>query len=565
MLRIYKKPADAITASVPLNMSVANGAPNGTSFVATLPMGVIASQIVGRHDEVAGIFDTTDEHLILLPAGGSNRALWVWRCDHHPLGGQSTWSPIADEGETNVWKGWRFGFTITGEPVLISPMGERILVAGSSGCGKSGAVNDLLLGFMFDPCSEMILMDPEGFGAWDPLTRIATVLSGSDPGSLRAMADMLVWVVEKLFPLRQAEIAKVRKEQRGLLHGRDEVNEDVARHERYKLHGLLIAIEEVTSLVNALDEVTRERARWALGEIARRSGKYGICLVLVSQKPTGDQLPSFIVANSSTKYMMACKQPTQAKAIISDYAEKGMNPVGMLTPTDRRGEKSGTPGAGYLEGGALLSPAEPFVLMRTDDVSGEHLLAAIEPAYQLRLAKRPDLLPDQGSESADQSAAPRPASKASAALAEDDPEHLEAIAGVFCPGELELWSTTIIARLREEYPLDPTYRNLTARGMNSFLKPFDLVAKPAYEDGHPRKGLKLSDVNDALERSYSEARTQDAAFALRSDENVPLTSTATQERTQAIPSSTPESGPKPHLGQVPLPPTTAAFAPGSFS
>lgn len=391
-LRAYKLIArnEEIQASAPVSMERGHGQSNGTSFTVTLPLTCPASAAVEKLHELATALDTTDERLILLPAGGSNRLLWVWKCDQHPLGGAGTWSPLQDAPEVNVWEGWEFGWTVTGERVRISVVGDRMLVAGSPGSGKSASVNLIPLGYALDPTTRSILMDPEGFGSWEPFSDVAEVIEGSDLPTLHQMAAKLEWVVSVELVRRQAEVKRLRKEE-PMLMSSDAIDERISRDQRYNLPPLLIAIDEVSSLLRCSDKWVRETSEWALGEISRRCRKYAITLVLISQKCTTDNVPSHITAMMTSQYLGHCQTTPMADCVIPDWRTLGMNPRGAIKPDDKRG--GGTPGAGYLHGLALAEPFAPWVLMRTDYVPSASIRAALGTALQRRTELRPELLP----------------------------------------------------------------------------------------------------------------------------------------------------------------------------
>lgn len=494
---------DEIQATRPVAMKVGT-AENGVSFTVTLPLTCPASKAIGKLHEMATVFDTTDDKLILMPAGGSNRLLWVWKCDRHPLSGAGTWSPLQDAPEVNVWKGWQFGWTITGEVVMVSPVGDRMLLGGSPGAGKSATAGLIPLGYALDPHAQSILMDPEGMEAWAPYRAVAEVIEGGDPVSLRRMADKLAWVVNVEIPRRQAEVQRVRREVPSLLDT-DAINEAASRDRRYNLPALLIEIDEAASLFNAADKYTRETAEWAVGEIARRCRKYAITLVLITQKATADAIPSAISAMATSQYLLACLTDPMATAIIPDWKELGMNPRKALQVDDGRG--GGTPGGGYFKGRALVEPkGVPWVLMRTDYVTSANVRAMIDRARALRQAVRPELLPSESDDTPPTPASPviadeAPQSAAQPVVNANDEVGWETL--MRCIDVIEpngvLPATAVMTELVRLWPLDYAGLDLTRKALDELLSGTGVACKQVpNSSGQKPYSLRFQDVARAL-------------------------------------------------------------------
>jgi S-DNA-T family DNA segregation ATPase FtsK/SpoIIIE len=469
---------------------------NGWATTVTLPRGTTAAEAVAKLSKLAGAFDTVDQLVTMTPSAESNRRVWVWVADRDPLTGMAPSSPLTKVKQVNVWNGIPFGDTIHGEPVRVAAVGTHWLVVGASGSGKSRSFSLLPTGYGLDPFTQMILLDPEGFGAWNAFRPVATVIQGSEVDDLRAMAQELERVVTVEFPRRQGVIDRIMSTEPKLLPN-NEIDAKISRDKRHRLPAIFIGVEEAVVLYSCAypydpsDTSGKGRtigqvAAEATGQIQRRGRKYAIGIGVASQKATTDLLPSAITFGATTRFMLACSTTFQADSVMPGWRDLGMTPL-KLKPAKPNRPGSGNPGAGYLAGVGLLDPDEDWVLLRTHYMDGNEIALAMEGARELREKVWPELLPDWAPPA-------EVVEPAEAPLDPADPQHLRHVIATFRGGEDGLRSSLIVERLQADHP--GLYGQLTERGMNAFLRPFGVWTVKVGAQGH--KGLQLYSVENAL-------------------------------------------------------------------
>lgn len=478
----------------------------------TLPRTTTAADAIKELHGIAGAFDTIDPKVTMRPDPESNRRVWL-RVGSDPLTGMAPRSPLIEaKGTVNVWNGIPFGFTVGGKRVRVTAVGTHWQVVGASGSGKSRAFGLLPLGYALDPYTRSLLLDPEGFGAWLPFSAVATVIQGSEPAKLRAMAAALVEVVEVEFPRRQAVIDFILKTEPALLPN-NEIDAKISRTKRYNVPAYLIACEEAVTLFSSRepygddsDRTIGQVAQAAWGEIQRRGRKYAISACHLSQKATTAELPATITFGATTRFMLACSTPTQADSAMPGWRDLGMTPL-KLKPAKPNRPGSGNAGAGFLMGVGLVEPEEDWALLRSDYADGNEIAGRMAYARQVREKVWPELLPDFGGPDqggSAQPAPPEPEPDDDGPPAAEDPARLEELEGCYAEGEAQLRSVTLIGRLQARYPEDEVYRALTERGMNRFLRPFGLRTTTVRDAGGKGAGLPLSVIQEARDACHDE-------------------------------------------------------------
>ncbi|WP_223859965.1 helix-turn-helix domain-containing protein [Streptomyces sp. JV180] len=272
---------------------------------------------------------------------------------------------------------------VTGDEVRV-PLGLRMLIAGTSGAGKSTASRPLLFEASEGPLCALVIIDLKKVEGrlWDHRARVA-----SKPVDVVELVDELVAELdERLDVLPKGQATLVPSVERPRITVVVDEGAEVMSHCQ--------RVEVVTGYTDKGAEITAKRdALEGLDSIARMGRAACIDLWWMTQSPTyGDGVPRQIAKQLSTRLGLAVESPTEARVVFGESAqEKGwkadelpMPGVAML----RDGKRSPDPVKVVLmaDPQVIALPAQP-IWGRDTATAG---VPAAQPAERpaLRLVKK---------------------------------------------------------------------------------------------------------------------------------------------------------------------------------
>jgi len=276
----------------------------GTTVVVALPAGKTASDVIAKREALAGALG--------LPAA----RLYVTHEDADPAGvvrlhvaepratGTAA-SPLATATRTSWSEPVPIGVDPRGRPVVLATDEANALLAGQPGAGKSTVAKIVLSHALLDPAAEVYLLDGKGsmkdYGAARPLCR--RFVSGVDDDAVDATVAMLDLVLD---------IVRAR-------------NADGGQH-----GGVLLLLEELQDVRAAAGKADREQLDNTLGRIVRMGRAVGVSVLISTQRPSVDDLPSGVRNLISQRLALQLRNGQDAALVL------GVTPE--LPLPKRRGE-----------------------------------------------------------------------------------------------------------------------------------------------------------------------------------------------------------------------------------
>ncbi len=229
------------------------------------------------------------------------------------------------------------GVDVAGNPVYcdIAKM-PHILIAGTTGSGKSVCINSLLVSILYKSTPDdvkFILIDPKKIelGVYNGIPHLMVPVV-SDP---KKAAGALAWAVgemERRFALiEEVGVRDIRS------------YNDVARLEedRETLPRIVIVIDELADLMM----MARDNVESSICRIAQKARAAGMHLVIGTQRPSVDVITGLIKANVPSRIAFTVASQVDSKTILDVAgAEKLVGqgdmlyaPVGAMTPTRVQG------------------------------------------------------------------------------------------------------------------------------------------------------------------------------------------------------------------------------------
>jgi len=286
--------------------------PRVTRYELQLAPGTKVSKVASLKDDLSYALATT-EIRILAPIPGK-QAVGVEIPNLSPnlvtLGDifddlPATASPLA------VWLGKDISGTAVWTDLARMP---HLLIAGTTGSGKSGCINTLLTSVLLRSTPDevrMILIDPKRIelGFYESIPHLLTPVVSSPKQASAALTNVVAEMerrYEKLSTVRARNLAEANRTMR-------------QRGER-PLPYLLVVIDELADLMM----ISPQEVEDAVIRLAQKSRAVGIHLVLATQRPSVDVITGMIKANVPSRIAFAVSSQTDSRVILDQAGAESL-------------------------------------------------------------------------------------------------------------------------------------------------------------------------------------------------------------------------------------------------
>ena len=306
-----------------------------------LPYGVTATQIIEKRDALASGLrrplgavwpePVTSEH-------AGRLELWVGRADVSKAK-PAPW-PWLRTGGGDIFAPFPFGTDPRGRRVDGHMIEHNWLIGSMPGQGKTSALRVVIAAAALDPTVEMWLHELKGTGDLDPFEQVShRFISGIDDESVGYAAESLKKLRAEVMS-RAPRLKKIQAEHPGLCPDK-KVTREIANRRSLKLHPLMCAIDECQNLF-AHPKFGKQAAEDAVF-IIKIGRALGVYLILATQRPDKDSLPTGVSGNVSTRFCLKVAGQIENDMILGTSAYKN----GARATTFRPKIDAGL---GYLKG-----------------------------------------------------------------------------------------------------------------------------------------------------------------------------------------------------------------------
>jgi DNA segregation ATPase FtsK/SpoIIIE, S-DNA-T family len=278
--------------------------PRVTRYELQLAPGTKVGKVASLKDDLAYALATT-EIRILAPIPGK-QAVGVEVPNLSP--NVVTLGDIFDEmpgssSPLSVWLGKDISGTSVNADLARMP---HILIAGTTGSGKSGCINTMLCSILLRATPDevrMILVDPKRveLGLYESIPHLLTPVVSS-PKAAAAVLSNILTEMEHRYERMSLARARNLPELNRVLTGRGE----------QPLPYLLVVIDELADLMM----VSPQDVEDAVIRLAQKSRAVGIHLVLATQRPSVDVITGMIKANVPSRIAFAVSSQTDSRVIL---------------------------------------------------------------------------------------------------------------------------------------------------------------------------------------------------------------------------------------------------------
>jgi S-DNA-T family DNA segregation ATPase FtsK/SpoIIIE len=286
--------------------------PRVTRYELQLAPGTKVSKVAALKDDLSYALATT-EIRILAPIPGK-QAVGVEVPNPSPnlvtLGDiydelPATASPLA------VWLGKDISGTAVWTDLARMP---HILIAGTTGSGKSGSINTMLTSILLRATPDdvrMILIDPKRIelGYYESIPHLLTPVVSSPKEASAVLANVLA-EMERRYERLSAVRARTLPE----------ANRTFRRRGEPTLPYLLVVIDELADLMMVSPQAVED----AVIRLAQKSRAVGIHLVLATQRPSVDVITGMIKANVPSRIAFAVSSQTDSRVILDQAGAESL-------------------------------------------------------------------------------------------------------------------------------------------------------------------------------------------------------------------------------------------------
>lgn len=422
---------------------------DGWRAVIDLPAGVTAADVVDRRDRLAsGLARPLG---CVWPEGVPEAhpgRLVLWVGDKDLAEAKAVAWPLAKTGTVDLFEPFPIGVDPRGRVVTAGLMETNWLVGSIPGMGKTFLVKLPLLAAGLDERAEVWVSELKGTGDLGFAEQYATrYVSGVDDDSIASAAAMVADLRGEL-----ERRAKTIKSLPRDLAPENKVTPALAARKDLGLHPLVVVVDECQELFSH-PEYGKEAGENAVKAI-KRGRALGVILVLATQRPDKDSLPTGVSANVGTRACLRVMGQVENDMILGTSAYKQGIRATMFTKRDL--------GVFYLVGAG----DEPEIVKGAfvDGPAGE---AIASRARALRIARG------------------TLAGHAAGETVDEGPRHdlLDDLAAIWPAGEANVWSAVLVERLaalRPEVYGDWTEgddADRTSR-LTAAIKPYGITSKP---------------------------------------------------------------------------------------
>jgi len=210
------------------------------------------------------------------------------------------------------------GKTIHGEPYVADLANmPHLLVAGSTGTGKSVAINSMLTSILYRATPEevrLIMIDPKRLelGMYEDIPHLLTPVVVDPKQASNALAWAVREMEERYKTLAAAGVRNIEQYNRNIRQAIAEGKEPEEGEELKTLPFIVVIIDELADLMM----VASSEVELSIARLAQKARAIGIHLILATQRPSVDVVTGLIKANLPARMSFRLMSKVDSRTIL---------------------------------------------------------------------------------------------------------------------------------------------------------------------------------------------------------------------------------------------------------
>jgi hypothetical protein len=297
--------------------------PIGRRYLALLPVGLYVSALEDRSPELAAALHARAVRILPIPQSAGYAEIVVIRKEAFDRGPNR--SPLVNGKTFSFWEPIPIGLREDGSGMSMQLAEHNLLIGGEPGSGKSVVLSSVVAAAALDPTTTLTLFDAKQveLSIWK---NVADDFVGPD-------MDHALVVLERLQQIMDFRYQML------LSLGR-------RKFEPYDLEGLhVVVVDELAFYLRGGKKETRDRFAEALRDLVSRGRAAGFIVVVATQKPSHEVVPTWIRDLFSYRIALRCTTSDASDTILGQgWSARGFS-AASIDP--------GLRGVGYVlaEGG----------------------------------------------------------------------------------------------------------------------------------------------------------------------------------------------------------------------
>ncbi|MEX1142379.1 MAG: DNA translocase FtsK [Thermoleophilaceae bacterium] len=286
--------------------------PHVTRYELRLAPGIKMSKVSNMRDDLAYAL-AADDVRILAPIPGKravgvevpNSVRYMVHLGDVAQDPPSGWSPLA------VWLGKDIDGRAIGIDIASQP---HVLVAGTTGAGKSGAVNAMLASILMRSSPNevrLVLVDPKQveLNLYEDIPHLLTPVVTSPRLAANVLQNLIGEMEQRYSLMSRARTRKL-----------EELNRVRVREGERPLPYVMCVIDELADLMMIAPAEVED----AIIRLAQKSRAVGIHLLLATQRPSADIITGMIKANVPARIAFAVSSQTDSRVILDQNGAESL-------------------------------------------------------------------------------------------------------------------------------------------------------------------------------------------------------------------------------------------------
>ncbi len=210
------------------------------------------------------------------------------------------------------------GKTIHGEPYMTDlAVMPHLLIAGSTGTGKSVAINSMLSSILFRATPEdvrLIMIDPKRveLGMYEDIPHLMTPVVVDPKQAVNALRWAVKEMEERYKKLAAAGVRNIEQFNRNAAHMAKEKPASESEEPLLPLPYIVVVIDELADLMM----VARGDVEESIARLAQMARAVGVHLLLATQRPSVDVITGLIKANLPSRISFRVQSKIDSRTIL---------------------------------------------------------------------------------------------------------------------------------------------------------------------------------------------------------------------------------------------------------
>jgi S-DNA-T family DNA segregation ATPase FtsK/SpoIIIE len=210
------------------------------------------------------------------------------------------------------------GKTIHGEPYMTDlAVMPHLLIAGSTGTGKSVAINSMLSSILFRATPEhvrLVMIDPKRveLGVYEDIPHLMTPVVVDPKQAVNALRWAVKEMEERYKTLAAAGVRNIEQFNRNVAHMAQEKEASETGEPLLALPYIVVVIDELADLMM----VARGDVEESIARLAQMARAVGVHLLLATQRPSVDVITGLIKANLPSRISFRVQSKIDSRTIL---------------------------------------------------------------------------------------------------------------------------------------------------------------------------------------------------------------------------------------------------------